>query len=126
MERILCENCGSDEFILKDGAKYCKYCNSKYVLTEEEKRECNIGITLQDDINALIEKCRTNPSRTVKYANLILELDPHNHEAKAMLEKRKIIDELLTQCKRNPRRAKKYAKRILDIDSKNLEAMKYL
>ena len=36
---------------------------------------------LDDDVAKLLRKCRENPARARKYANLILDIDPDNPEA---------------------------------------------
>ena len=35
----------------------------------------------EDDVAELLRKCRENPARARKYANLILDIDPDNPEA---------------------------------------------
>lgn len=42
-------------------------------------------ISLRDDVENLLEKCKENPARAHKYAELILEIDPGNEEAKRIL-----------------------------------------
>ena len=42
-------------------------------------RDRSIG--LDDDVAELLRKCRENPARARKYANLILDIDPDNPEA---------------------------------------------
>ena len=39
------------------------------------------SIALDDDVARLLEKCRTDPRNARKYANLVLDIDPHNREA---------------------------------------------
>lgn len=85
MKQQYCPNCGSDSFIYKDGAKYCKYCNSRFEITEAEKPKKASEISLQSDIEILLEKCKADPSRARKYAGLILDIDPTNREAKRYL-----------------------------------------
>lgn len=85
MKQSFCSNCGADVFIHRDGAKYCKYCNSRYEITEEEKPKKASEVSLQSDIDILLEKCKADPARAKKYAGLILDIDPTNREAKKYL-----------------------------------------
>ena len=82
MKHNTCLNCGADVFIMKDGFKVCKYCNSRY---EVENVINNSTISLQNDIDNLLKKCRENPSKAYKYASLILDIDPTNREARKYL-----------------------------------------
>ena len=81
MKQTYCPNCGADVFIYKDGARYCKYCNSRFELAEEEKPQKMSEVSLQSDIDRLLRKCQTDPARAKKYAGLILDIDPTNREA---------------------------------------------
>lgn len=38
-------------------------------------------IALEDDIQRLLEKCKQEPWKARRYANLILDIDPGNKEA---------------------------------------------
>lgn len=85
MRQLVCPNCGAGDFVYKDGIKICKYCNSRYELTEEEKPKKTTHVSLLSDIDILLEKCKTDPARAKKYAGLILDIDPTNREAKKYL-----------------------------------------
>lgn len=82
MKRNTCLNCGADVFIVKDGFKVCKYCESRYEIESTTKKS---SISLQNDIDNLLLKCRENPTKAYKYASLILDIDPTNREAKKYL-----------------------------------------
>lgn len=74
----------------------CPYCESRYAIT---KQTCSSGfwgsshhatlthsgvdsnIALDDDVQRLLKKCKTDPRNARKYANLILDIDPDNEEA---------------------------------------------
>lgn len=84
MKDSSCPNCGAISFIYKDGAKFCKYCNSRYE-TEEESVRKSVEISLLSDIDILLEKCKADPLNAKKYAGLILDIDPTNSEAKRYL-----------------------------------------
>lgn len=79
MRQLVCPNCGAGDFIYKDGIRICKYCNSKYELTSEEKPKRTAQVSLQSDIDILLEKCKADPARDRKYAELILDIDPTNN-----------------------------------------------
>lgn len=77
MKRVICPNCGADDFVIKGSYKVCTYCDAKF----EVEIKKSTTVTLEDDVQALLEKCRINPWNARKYANLILEIDPNNKEA---------------------------------------------
>lgn len=85
MKQKFCKNCGADTFIVKNGFKVCKYCDSKYELEDEDKMEQKSEISLQNDIDRLLQMCKDNPWHARKYAGLILDIDPTNREAKKYL-----------------------------------------
>lgn len=85
MNQKFCSNCGADAFIVKDGYKICKYCNSRYSLDEGDVPKTKTVVSLQSDIERLLQKCKEDPARASKYAGLILDIDPTNREARKYL-----------------------------------------
>lgn len=85
MEAIKCGSCGASEWIEKDGLRKCAYCGTVYHLDENEKGSKQSNIALNDDVQRLLEKCKNEPRNAKKYANLILDIDPSNSEAKKYL-----------------------------------------
>lgn len=85
MKAIVCEHCGGDEFIEKDGYRICRYCKSRFIPSKDEKPTKAAAISLNADVERLLKKCKMDPARAKKYATLILEMDPTNAEAKAIL-----------------------------------------
>jgi len=96
MEALTCKNCGANALVRKNGFLVCPYCESRFAITEAERRSnlyggshhatlshsgVNSSIDLNDDVARLLEKCRANPRNARKYANLILDIDPDNEEA---------------------------------------------
>ena len=97
MEALICKNCGSNALVRKNDYMVCPYCDSRFAITREERSSglfgsnghhatlshsgVNSSITLDDDVVRLLEKCRSNPRKARKYANLILDIDPTNEEA---------------------------------------------
>ena len=81
MSQEMCPNCGANEFILKDDSRICKYCNSKFKATTTNNKNGGSAISLQSDIDILLQKCKDEPWNSRKYAGLILDIDPTNREA---------------------------------------------
>lgn len=79
MRQLVCPNCGAGDFTYMDGIRTCKYCNSRYELTEEERPKKATQVSLQSDIDLLLEKCKADPAHARKYAELILDIDPTNN-----------------------------------------------
>lgn len=102
MENLICENCGANALVRKNEYLVCPYCDSRFAITREERRSglfggsshvtlthsgVNSAIALDDDVARLLEKCRTDPKRAKKYANLILDIDPDHEEAQRILRR---------------------------------------
>lgn len=81
MKQSSCSNCGADEFIFNNDVKVCKYCNSKYQLEEEDLPKKKAEVSLKNDIDILLQKCKDDPSNAKRYAGRILDIDPTNREA---------------------------------------------
>lgn len=81
-----CSNCGASEFTLKDGYSVCKYCGSRLVV-QNTNGSSNNGIGLDDDVEILLQKCKSDPKNAKKYANLILDIDPTNEIAARILRR---------------------------------------
>ncbi|MDO4498825.1 MAG: TFIIB-type zinc finger domain-containing protein [Coriobacteriaceae bacterium] len=81
MESIVCSNCMSNEFDEENGKLICKYCGTAYKTIQ--KNISSIGIA--SDVEVLLEKCRKNPAGAKRFANLILDIDPLNSEARKFL-----------------------------------------
>lgn len=80
MEIRSCKRCGSTEFMQKGNGYVCLYCRSAYHENAGSKSGDSV-IAISHDVENLLEKCRTNPSKASKYANLVLDIDPGNSEA---------------------------------------------
>lgn len=59
----------------------CKYCGSCFKITQDDLSNRRSDISLGNDVNELLMKCKTDPRNARKYANLILDIDPYNEEA---------------------------------------------
>lgn len=89
MQDIICKNCGGNQFREQNGYRTCIYCDTKYAIEFGERKDGIIrGISLGDDIEMLLRKCRNDPKNAARYANRILDIDPSNTEALAYLRRR--------------------------------------
>ena len=87
MKRFDCECCGSTKFITEGGYRICEFCGTKYQM---ERADIPVipktsNIALNDDVQMLLQKCRTDPANAKRYATLILDIDPVNQEALRIL-----------------------------------------
>ena len=85
MKPIICVNCSANAWEYKNGLRICKYCGTSYTIGADERPMKKSEITLDNDVARLLEKCKADPANAKKYANLILDIDPTNKEAKKYL-----------------------------------------
>lgn len=85
MKDVVCKSCGSHELYEENGYLVCKYCGTRYFITAEGMPEKEANISLNDDVERLLQRCREVPSRARKCAERILEIDPTNAEAHRIL-----------------------------------------
>lgn len=91
MKLLTCSNCGSHDLYENNGYQICRYCHSRYILETNHLHSPSIysnpsqtvasGISLNDDIQRLLQKCKMEPHKAARYASLILDIDPTNKEA---------------------------------------------
>ncbi len=81
MKLLVCERCGGDEFTEQEGYRICRYCKSRFQITNEDITKVSTTISLNEDVVRLLEKCRTDPKNARRYAGLVLDIDPTNQEA---------------------------------------------
>lgn len=86
LKLIQCECCGAKDLKSADGYMVCSFCGAKYKLQEDIVSKKNTTIGLNGDIENLLEKCKREPSKAKKYANLILDIDPTNEQAMKILK----------------------------------------
>ena len=89
MQEMVCHRCGASNLVSIGSHFVCSYCGTKYSLSPNEKlpnfssfTDAPIqGISLETDIEQLLLQCRNDPKNAIRYANLILDIDPGNNEA---------------------------------------------
>ena len=98
MQKMICKGCGASKFKVMNGHYTCLYCDSQYteqkntntaskqtkstmIVDQQLNDSVMSGISLDDDISRLLSKCKEDPVNAKKYANLVLDIDPHNVEA---------------------------------------------
>ena len=81
MKSIICEKCGGNDLQSEGGYLICKYCGTKYVIDDSNRAQRQAMVDLNSDIKRLLLKCKQEPKKARKYANLILDIDPDNDEA---------------------------------------------
>lgn len=84
MDLLICNKCGSSSFIEKDSERVCMYCRTKYQLPKTQINAQSV-IDINNDVQNLLLKCETDPCNAKRYANLILDIDPSNSEARKIL-----------------------------------------
>jgi len=83
---IECTKCGSNELFEEVGYVVCAYCRLRFVRQPGDVPTTETVITLDHDIENLLERCRNDLSSRRRLANLILDIDPTNVEAKRFLQ----------------------------------------
>ena len=88
MKAMVCELCGSNEFIKQDGMYICQHCNTKY--TPEEAKKLMVEGTVKVDETEKISNYLTmaenayesgNKPEAENYCNRIIEVDADNYKA---------------------------------------------
>ena len=95
MRALICSSCGASRWKEDGEYRVCLHCGTKFekMLDEQRKgivssiqtiaaRQVQSVIALNDDVARLLQKCKAEPKNARKYANLILDIDPTNEEAK--------------------------------------------
>lgn len=85
MKSLECAACGSKELFQEAGNFVCAYCQSRFGPETDKSGGKNTAIDMQADIDALLAKCISDPGGRIRYANLILDIDPTNTQARKYL-----------------------------------------
>ena len=81
MKLVECTRCGSKELFEENGYVVCAYCQSRFAPQADDVPQRDTVIGVQSDIQVLLQKCKDDPANRRRYASLILDIDPTNHEA---------------------------------------------
>jgi hypothetical protein len=82
---VKCSRCGSRELAMEGGYVVCAYCRSTFSPQSGDLPQAETVISLSSDIESLLRKCQDDPTNRRRYANLILDIDPTNYEARKYL-----------------------------------------
>ena len=85
MKSLKCTNCGNNDLVQAEGFGVCEFCDSRFVLNAKDVPLRETSIELNSDVDLLLKKCTEEPNKSSFYANLILDIDPHNFEARKYL-----------------------------------------
>ena len=85
MKMMKCANCGANELREVRGFLVCEYCDSRFAIQASDVPQQAMGMSINSDVERLLRKCRTDRKNARKYANLILDIDPGNAEARKYL-----------------------------------------
>lgn len=88
MKLLSCTNCGSRDLTEDSGYATCDYCESTFVIEKGDTPNLETKISLRGDIADLLERIEFEPERAQFFANLILDLDPHNSTALQILQRK--------------------------------------
>ncbi len=66
MKSIECPNCGSNDLYEENGYILCRYCGAKLIPTAEDVGAKQSTISLNADVQRLLQKCKENPERAAR------------------------------------------------------------
>ena len=86
MQAMVCELCGSNDFLKQDGMYVCQHCHTKYSPEEAKKLLGTVKIDESDKIknyHTMAENAYSsgNNKEAESYCNKIIEIEPDNSEA---------------------------------------------
>ncbi len=90
MKALVCELCGSNEFVKEDGFFVCQHCHTKYSPEEAKKIMVEGTVAVKVDNTASIDNYlkmaesayeSSNKKETEEYCNKIIEIEPTNYKA---------------------------------------------
>lgn len=86
MAAIVCELCGSNDVVKKDGVFVCQHCGTKYSLEEAKKLLGTVKVDRTEETEKLLLLARrarddNNSENAEKYYGMVLQEDPNNWEA---------------------------------------------
>ena len=94
MKAMICSTCGASRWRVDGNYRRCLYCGTEYeidtslqprmypsVYSTLAEHTTDTDISLKEDVEKLLEKCKMDPANAFKYANLVLDIDPTNSQA---------------------------------------------
>lgn len=86
MKAMVCELCGSNDFVKQDNYFVCQHCRTKYTLEDAKKLLGTVKIDTSEELDKLYTIARRakdddNAESAVKYYEQILAMDPMSWEA---------------------------------------------
>lgn len=85
MKLLKCVNCGSHELTDYGSYAICDFCRSRFTNTGGKASGKAPTIGIASDIDTLLKKCQEDQVNRRRYANLVLDIDPTNQQAKQYL-----------------------------------------
>lgn len=83
MDLVRCTQCGSTDLAVIGGLAICAYCRTQFAPNGNLPKQSAIG--LSSDIEALLGRCRDDPTNRARYVKLILDIDPTNKDVLVFL-----------------------------------------
>jgi hypothetical protein len=81
VKEVVCTQCGSNSLTDMNGLWQCDFCRTTFKSNREEFLEAKTRVSVGDDIKRLLEMCESDPANRVRYAHLVLDIDPSNQKA---------------------------------------------
>ncbi len=86
MQEVVCTQCGSNSLTETDGLWQCDFCRTTFKSNRDEFLEAKSKISVGDDVQRLLEMCKSDPANRARYAHLVLDIDPNNKDAMRYLQ----------------------------------------
>ena len=62
MKTVVCKSCGSNDLYKENGYMVCRYCGTRFLITDEDKPAKESDIVLREDVANLLKKIDENPA----------------------------------------------------------------
>lgn len=85
MKLIECIKCRSNELFEENGYVVCAYCRLRFIANPDDLPTPSTVISVFDDVQQLLSRCRAEPGNSRRLASLVLDIDPTNQEAQHYL-----------------------------------------
>lgn len=81
MKLVVCTKCGGNELHQEHPHVVCAYCRVRFVPGTQDVPAVSSVVSVFDDVQRLLVRCRNEPENRRRIAGLILDIDPTNTEA---------------------------------------------